>query len=55
MDETANKVEAEMKTLILADAVLIWAKGAKDTGKELNQCNLIFLKSKAIPVRGVEA
>jgi hypothetical protein len=42
MDETASKLKAEMKTLILADAVLIWGKDAKDTGKELNEWNLNF-------------
>jgi hypothetical protein len=47
MDETANKVKAEnkrpdAKTLILADAVLIWGKDAQDTEEALNQWKLIL-------------
>jgi hypothetical protein len=63
MDETANKIKAEnkrpdMKTLILAVAVLIWRKDAQDMEEELNQWSLILKESvlktdmdRMVPVR----
>lgn len=50
MDETANKTEVEnkrpdMKTLILADTMLIWGRNVQGTEEELNQGKIILKKS----------